>query len=600
MFVIEVIPFAKNAPQGTLSYRHRERLMPGALLSVPLRAKRVPGVVVSITPVQDAKASIKQAGFMLRAGTLTKTGSIPSAIMAAVSSVARYHACSLGSVLNALLGEYLESGAPSFPKGAGFTETLLEARDTERTAAYVRLISTQVNRKKSTLLIVPTLVEGLRWHERLSEFAPTLLTGAHTPKERATVLESVQGAQVVIATPAYSWFPLKSLGALIIERAGAGTYVREQRPYLDLRVAARMYAEAREITCILGDLPLPFSLRSPVSASPQVRFGESVQIVDTRPEETEEKVIFKAVPEEVISKIKEHLDAGSRVAVLAARKGYAPAVVCRDCGNLVQDELGRTLTFAKTGAKPLFRTSDGSLKRDADIHCKHCGSWNLLPLGIGVERVVEELILAFPDAPLIQIEPEKLRSNRAISNVREKIATSSLIVGSESLLPFIDPSHPVALGVIASADTLLSLPFWTARERLVRLGLAFRDRAQSLTIATRHPEDAAFSAIREPSAKEFWKEEADLRKQFMYPPFARLLVLKEDVSAAKTEAAYARMEAVSESLTRVAPRRISTTQVRVTGVAKYPAEGWPDAKISTAITTLPPSVSVYIDPDSLW
>lgn len=601
MFVLEVIPFAKNAPQGTLSYRHRERLLPGTLLTVPLRAKRVPGVVVSATSVADAKASLKRAGFMLRGGTLTKTGSVPASIMTAVSSVALYHACSVGSVLNALLGEYLESGAPSFPKGAGFVETLLEARDTERTSAYVRLISAQIEKQKSALLIVPTLVEALRWRARLSAFSPTLLTGAQTPKERAAAQATVQGAYVVIATPLYSWFPLKRLGLLIIERAGAGTYMREQRPYLDLRVAARMYAKAREISLVFGDMPLPLSLRSPVSAPPSVRFEEPVEIVDTKPKETEEKVVFKAVPDEVLAHIKERLDAGGRVAVLAARKGYAPAVVCRDCGNLVQDELGRTLTFAKTGSKPIFRTSDGSLKRDADIHCKHCGSWNLLPLGIGVERVIEELAAAFPDRPLIQIEPEKLRSARAISKASEKSAVSgSLIVGSESMLPFMDPSHPVDLGVIASADTLLSLPFWTARERLMRLGLAFRDRARSLTIATRHPEDAAFAAITEPQAKEFWKEEAELRKQFMYPPFAHLLVLREDVSALKIEAAYARMEAVSSPLTRVAPRRISATQVRVTGVTKYALNEWPDAKVSSAITALPPSVSVHIDPDSLW
>lgn len=600
MFVLEVIPFAKNAPQGTLSYRHRERLLPGTLLTIPLRTKRVPGVVVSTTSVEDAKASLKRAGFMLRGGTLTKTGSVPASIMAAVSSVARYHACSLGSVLNALLGEYLEGGAPSFPKGAGFDETLLEARDMDRTTEYARLISMQIQRKKTTLLIVPTLVEALRLRKRLSTFSPTLLTGTLTPKERAAALSSVEHAQVVIATPLYSWFPLKHLGLLVIERAGAGTYVREQRPYLDLRVAARMYAKAREISLVFGDMPLPLSLRTPVSSPLAVTFREHVEIIDTKPKEAQQKIAFKAVPDEVLSNIKERLDAGARVAVLAARKGYAPAVVCRDCGNLVQDELGRTLTFAKTGAKPLFRTPDG-LKRDVDIHCKHCGSWNLLPLGIGVERVVEELAAAFPDTPLAHIEPEKLRTSRALSKALERSAVSgSLIVGSESMLPFIDPAHPVELGVIASADTLLSLPFWTACERLVRLGLAFRDRARSLTILTRHPEDAAFAAVLDPRAKEFWKEEAQLRKQFMYPPFARLLVLREDVSALKTEAAYARMEAASSELTRIAPRRISATQVRITAVAKYAAELWPDANVASAIAALPPSVSVHIDPNALW
>lgn len=224
-----------------------------------------------------------------------------------------------------------------------------------------------------------------------------------------------------------------------------------------------------------------------------------------------------------------------------------------------------------------------------------------MPLGIGVERVVEELASAFPATPLTLIEPERLRSARAIAKLREKTeARGSLIVGSESMLPFLDPEHAVDLGVIASADTLLSLPFWTARERLVRLGLAFRDRARSLIIATRHPDDAALGAIQQPLAKEFWNEEADLRKQFMYPPFARLVVLKEDVPASKSEVAYTRMETASDVLTRVAPRRISATHVRVCGVAKYSAEAWPDEKVSDAVSALPPSVSVYIDPDSLW
>ncbi|MBU2220388.1 hypothetical protein KKD81_00440, partial [Patescibacteria group bacterium] len=65
MYVIDVIPFAAGAPAGALSYRSKDFLETGTLVGVPLRKKRVRGIVVSCSSVQEAKAQIKKADFSL-------------------------------------------------------------------------------------------------------------------------------------------------------------------------------------------------------------------------------------------------------------------------------------------------------------------------------------------------------------------------------------------------------------------------------------------------------------------------------------------------------------------------------------------------------
>ena len=103
MFVLEIIPFSRTAPQAPLSYRSVADLSPGTLVSIPLRKKTVLGLVVGSTPVLEAKSALKQASFSLSKSTDLAQGKLPSTVIEAAKNIALYHATTLGAVLSSLL-----------------------------------------------------------------------------------------------------------------------------------------------------------------------------------------------------------------------------------------------------------------------------------------------------------------------------------------------------------------------------------------------------------------------------------------------------------------------------------------------------------------
>ncbi len=605
MFVIDVIPLVAHARVGTLSYRSQQALPVGTLTRVPLRSRPIAALVVRATPVIEAKADLKAADFRLRSGAMASLGTLPFGMVEAAEEVAREHATSLGSVLGALIAPLIPdslNAARNSPND--FSESLGDLPYAARVAAYAAHAKSALRRKRSVILLAPTLAEAERLHASLAALSPVLLTSALSKKARAAALRAAfDGPRFVIATPGFAWLPVPALGAVIIERASAGTYQLPKRPYLDLRFAARALARHRGLSLLCGDALIPFELRprpeKPLAAS----FTGSVVIIDARRGEDAPRQAFRAVPEPLLHAIAAATEKGGRAVVLAVRKGYAPSVICRDCGNLVRDERGFALALIGSGEHRLFRSADGITKRGADLACATCGSWNLMGLGVGVDRVAEELKEAIPDRPVVRFDPETQGGKKALDALRRRaMAPGAIIVGTESMRAHLDPAAPFALAAIASADTLLALPFWRARERLLRLALMLRERADTLYIATRVPDDAVFAAIRDPNDPAFFIEETMLRKALSYPPFGHLVVFHAEGTRGRVDAAA---QAVQKMLAghpaiRLADRKGARGAFRLSMVAKWADGAWPNGAVSRAIAALPPFISVHLDPDSLW
>ncbi|MFZ1987658.1 MAG: hypothetical protein WAV21_01325 [Minisyncoccia bacterium] len=603
MFVIEVIPLSRGIPPGSLSYRNREKLPPGTLVDIPLRKKRVLGLVTSSEPVIEAKATLKRAGFMLRSSEVKKTGRIPGKLMEAAKEIGTYHATSIGSVLGALLVETLPQEFPTLHSGNGFKKHLTEDTFTKRIALYRKNIIESNTAGKATLLIAPTIAEAKRFVKIFEECKPLLLTGEIRANKRDDILAAaVVSKTLLIATPSFAWLPVEKLGGIILERISAGGYLAPRRPYLDLRYAAEHLAKARDISFTVGDLPLPIGYRKKNDAVLTAEFESTLKIIDTR-SEPDEKIPFQAVPARALEEIREVISKGGRAVILTARKGYAPAVICRDCGNIVRDEYGRTLSLVKAGAKPILRSAGGETKKDATALCQTCNSWNLMGLGIGMERVAEEIRAAIPEATIALFSDEELRSSKALTKAQEQAAAPGTIsIGTEFMLSHIAIESPFEIAVIASADSLLALPFWRSRERLVRIGLSLRERAMRVLIATRQPEDSVFDAISQPEKATFFEEESELRKNLAYPPFGHLLVFHAEGNRTRADEAAACVEKIlaPHKPIRLTDRAVAPSRVRLSMVLKLSEKEWPNVELSQRLSLLPPWITTHIDSESLW
>jgi len=621
MYVIDVIPLSRTAP-GVLTYRSKKDLPVGTIVSITIRKTETQGIVIDSTSVADAKEMLKHARFLLSRSVPAATGILPVSMLRAAEQTALYHATTTGAVLAALFSEHVRAGVTiptdALVEGGGFMREIAELPMADRAAVYTERIQACIDVRNTALLIVPTIPELTYWKNALKQFNPLVISGALTGTKRAQALEkAVTYEGLIIATPPFAWLPINRLGISIIDRASAGTYTLPKRPYLSIPYALESLMRERNIPILLGDFPLPLEYRAAPEAGIAASAELSTTIIDARTKkdvDRQESVQvaqvdsgpWTALPKELVHAIRIELDTDGRVVMLAARKGYAPSVVCRDCGQAQTDERGMAYSFSTANGERVFRTSDG-IVIGAKRTCQRCGSWNLLPLGVGIERIEEELRAIFPKTTLIVVPSESLTSPRkARMAIQAFNEPGSVIIGTEALLPWLyaemqNATHP-PLGIIASADSLLSQPFWRARERFVRLAYVLRGLCRDVLLVTRHPEDTAVEAVAHPESDAFWLEESALRKALSYPPFGTLVTLSVEGSAkrALADAEGLRERFIAYSPNELPPRAIQGALWRSTLVLSLPEGIWPDETLSQQLRALPPNVRVRINPESLW
>lgn len=612
MFVIDVIPLSRTAP-GVLSYRSKSDLPVGTIVSITVRRTATQGIVIDSAPVTAAKEMLKHARFLLSRSVPAPAGMLPGEVLRAAERTADYHATTTGAVLAAMFSEHVRAGielpSSSFESGTGYERRTCEFPLGARAATYRKVIRTCISEGNGILLIAPTLPELSFWKDALKDFKPLVLSGALTGAKRAQALgQAVSNVGLTIVTPSFAWVPIEKLGAIIIDRISAGTYTLPKRPYLSIPYAVDALAQERGIPVLIGDFLVPLEYRH-AHATLHRDEHPPIQVIDARSpesERSEDDVPWSAIPEQVMKALRTEIANDGRAIVLAARKGYAPAVVCRDCGQAQTDERGLAYSFSMAGGKRVFRTNDGHVI-NAQRACQRCGSWNLLPLGIGIERVEEEIRTALPETNIIAVPSELLSSPRkARTAVQESYRSGTVLIGTEALLPWLYAGHQpdahMPLGIIASADSLLSQPFWRARERFIRLVYFLNGLSRETLLVTRHPDDTAVQAAADPSSHAFWKEEDSLRKALGYPPHGTIMTLTVEGSQAQSSLlAKEILTRLSDfPVTALPPRNVQGSLWRTVLVLTLPTGAWPDKELNTYIRSLPPSVRVRIDPESLW
>ncbi|HFC10887.1 MAG TPA: hypothetical protein ENJ75_01690 [Candidatus Kaiserbacteria bacterium] len=601
MFVIDVIPFARFAPAGALSYRFKEYVRPGTIVSVPLRKKTVPGIVVACTSVRDAKESIKTAPFVLRSGAVTTTGALPKSYRIALTKTATHHLLPMGVILREMIPEaFLTHG---FPKklfaGAGHSLSFCEKTYTSRIEEYKKIISSA---KGTVLIVVPTAVEI----DRFADTFPSaiVVTGALTQKKRLASLKKIKDADIIITTPKYSFIPIPHLAHIIIERESANSYLTVARSPIDTRIAINALAHERSIQTTIGDYPLRMEIRPKPNSALKNISASPIKIFDVRKKITQAP--FKALPAQILSTIKSTYEQHGRSAILAVRRGYASTVICRDCGTSVRTTDGRPLSLITVAGKRVFRSSNGDTVIDAKALCDKCGSWNLIPIGVGVERIAETIRNNFPNAPLVLFDTNTIRTPRDARGASTRFdIPGTIIVGTEALIPWLNPSDPISLAVVASADSLLALPFWRARERLARLSFSLTERAEKVAVVTRRPDDAIFTTLGNPLDNAFFEEEDSMRKQLNYPPYGHIVTIRIESSITKIEKDTALVQSILKPKTGIEIPDKFATQNKVvrTIVYKYiDIQNWSNEaqELSQKIYRLPPNITVRVDPESLW
>jgi primosomal protein N' (replication factor Y) len=638
MYIVEVIPISRAVGVDTLSYFTSSSIEKGSLVDVPLRNKKVPAIVTGVRRAEDSKSEIKSAPYALKKlSRLKGKPFLTQAFMNSASRAADYYASTLGSTLDILLPDALTSVAQklvqpskslSLRMGTVCEKYVMQGDDEERFGTYRSLIRQEFAKKSSVLIIEPT-IEDAEYAYKLIEKGIgtyTILLTTDLPKKDLVAswnrMVTEKHPVAIVATPAFLSIPRPDISVIVVDKENGRGYHTQRRPYLDFRRVAEYIAEERGVSIFFADILLraetlwrksegelleaaPFKFRSLSTANDRV--------VDMKPKKNvtnngseDVKASFKILSDELHDLIKKTRDESEHLIILSARRGVAPATVCADCQNTVLCSVCSApvvLHRIKESEKTFFMCHRCGERRTSEEYCKICGSWRLATIGIGIDMVEKKIRDTFPDITVFRIDsdvtPNEKEARAAAQRFKAK--PGSVMVGTEMMLQYIHDL--VENAAVASIDSLFALPDFRIQEKILYLITRMRAiSTKDMLVQTRMGHEKLFEYATKGNLADFYRTTIDERKTYNYPPFTTLIKLTLD---GKKEVIVKDMQDAQVILdpyvVEVFPAFTHTVRgdYVLHGLIRIPRERWIDQTLLSKLRSLPRSIAIRVDPETL-
>ena len=423
-----------------------------------------------------------------------------------------------------------------------------------KTAVYLAAMQAVLATGKSAIMLVPeiglTPAAAAYLHETFgSEVA--ILHSALSDDERAEQWHRIRRgeARIVVGTRSAVFAPVRDLALIVVDEEHDLSYKQEETPRYHARDVAVMRAKLSNAAIVLGSATP--SLESFHNAGRKYRLIEmpdrvqerplpEVEILDMREEFREtgqEPVISRKLGEE----IKERLERKEQVLVLLNRRGYAPVVLCRTCGEVVQcRNCDIPLTHHKSAHKMQCHYC-GFMARVPD-KCPKCASEYVYFLGTGSEKLEELLHGMFPAARIARLDRDTVHGRDDFERVLQSLNAGELdiVVGTQMIAKGHD-IHGVTLVGVVGADMALKFPDFRAAERTFQLLTQVAGRAGrgstpgKVVLQTFFPDHYAVQFAAKHDYHGFAEKEIRFRNWMKYPPFssvANLLVRSDHLDDA--------------------------------------------------------------------
>ena len=299
-----------------------------------------------------------------------------------------------------------------------------------KTEVYLRAIDAVLAMGRSALMLVPEIgltpaVAG-QFHHRFGERVAILHSAFHD-SERAQEWRRIRAglALVVVATRSGVFAPVRNLGLVIVDEEHDQSYKQQESPRYHGRDVAVVRARDRGAVVVLGSATP--SLESRYNADRgkyqhlllperiEKRPMPKVDLIDMREEflETRKQNTFSRM---LIDAVTERLKNGEQTMLLLNRRGFSSFAACRACGERVECiNCSVTMTYHRRDRRMLCHLCNWSAK--VPERCPKCDSDYMQFIGLGSERLEDELHTAFPRARIARIDRDTVGGKRDYENI---------------------------------------------------------------------------------------------------------------------------------------------------------------------------------------
>ncbi len=382
---------------------------------------------------------------------------------------------------------------------------------------------------KSALIVSGEAARAAWLGRQLAKTArlPVIVRQASVPSRE----EPGNSPAVLVGTRSTLFAPLRSIGLIWIDQ--------EDDPALKELQEPRYHA--REVACMRGTIERALVVLASSHPSLEAVTNRSAE-VHTTGQDPSRRPLIEAVDlrgesagtlfsQRLTTVMREAVAQKAGVLLFLNRKGFAGALVCRDCGWVPRcPSCGVALTYYRQAAKLACRYC--GLAEALPDSCAACQASRLAPVGEGTERAEVEAQRLFPQAKIARLDGDTLRRPAAARALWKGVYSGAfdIVVGTQALFGR-EPLPPVGVVGILHADSGLHLPDFRAAERtyqlLVDAGEVARPSSAGgrVIVQTLLPTHHAIESVVSGQPGRFYTEEVEARRLLGYPPARHLVSL---------------------------------------------------------------------------
>lgn len=404
-----------------------------------------------------------------------------------------------------------------------------------KTEVYLSALENILNQGKQALVMVPEI--GLtpqtisRFQQRFNVPLAVLHSGMNDSERLAVWLKARHGEiAIVIGTRSSLFTPFKRLGIIIIDEEHDGSYKQHEGWRYHARDLAIMRAREEHLPIILG------SATPSLESLYNVRQGKFRHLVLTRRAgnarlATQHLLDLKGLPltaglsQPLINHMRQHLKQNNQVILFLNRRGYAPALLCHECGWIAEcPRCERYYTLHQQ--QKLLRCHHCDSQKPIPHQCVQCGSTQLVAVGVGTEQLEEVLTQKFPETPITRIDRDTTsRKGSFEQHINTVLQGGARILVGTQMLAKGHHFPDVTLVALVDVDNALFSADFRATEHFAQLYTQVSGRAGragkpgEVVLQTHHPEHPLLQTLLHKGYGAFAQQTLQERQDVWLPPF---------------------------------------------------------------------------------
>lgn len=424
-----------------------------------------------------------------------------------------------------------------------------------KTEIYIKLIQEAIDEGKQVLYLLPEIALTEQIINRLKKYFGDRVGVYHSRfdnNERVEIWQQVinyrraetqsQKYQVIVGSRSAVFLPFTDLGLIIVDEEHDGSFKQiDPAPRYSARDLAAIIAKMFHARLLMGSATPSFesyfnarqNKYHLVTLSERYGGVEMPEIIiDDLRIETRRKTMQANFGKLLVDAMHETLEQKNQVILFQNRRGFSLRIECEHCNYIPQCiNCDVSLTYHKN--QNILKCHYCGYTANVPAECPSCHSTDLKMHGFGTERIEDDLKIFFPDAQTSRLDLDTTRTKNSYQFILDQFQNkqTDILVGTQMVSKGLDFDSVKIVGIL-NADNMLSFPDFRAYERSFQLmeqvsGRAGRKGAKGkVIIQTFQPQHPVILNVISHDYVKFYEEQMPIRRQFNYPPYSRLILIK--------------------------------------------------------------------------